>query len=151
MLHFLTANAAIDKISPYKCADCTIKSDSLAILFVFFDKTVLLGKHSILHSKATPHNCVFGALRKFCALISLQFLVIHQVLLQNSASSVHKILSQIALAELCGVTLKIIEWRYLRESKKRRERGARGGIVASAGVRQECISKSSTCHNNVFI
>ena len=57
--------------------------------------------------KATPHNYVCGALRKFCPLILLRFLAIHQVLLQKRAASGGKIFSQIALAKLCGIALKI--------------------------------------------
>ena len=56
--------------------------------------------------KATPHNYVCGALRKFCPLILLRFLAIHQVLLQKRAASGCKILSQIALTKLCGIALK---------------------------------------------
>ena len=51
-----------------------------------------------LTAKATPHNYVCGALRKFCPLILLRFLAIHQVLLQKRAASGCKIFSQIALA-----------------------------------------------------
>ena len=43
--------------------------------------------------KATPHNYVCGALRKFCPLILLRFLAIHQVLLQKRAASGGKISS----------------------------------------------------------
>ena len=55
--------------------------------------------------KATPHNCVCGALRKFCPRILLRFLAIHQVLLRKRAASGCKIFSQIALAQLCGCLL----------------------------------------------
>ena len=57
--------------------------------------------------KATPHNCVCGALRKFCPRILLRFLAIHQVLLRKRAASGCKIFSQIALAQLCGIALRI--------------------------------------------
>ena len=56
--------------------------------------------------KATPHNSVCGALRKFCPRILLRFLAIHQVLPQKRAASGRKIFSQIAFAKLCGVAKK---------------------------------------------
>ena len=58
---------------------------------------------------ATPYNCIFDALRKFCARILLRFLAIHQVLPRNRAASGRKIYTQIILAELCGIALKILQ------------------------------------------
>lgn len=34
---------------------------------------------------ATPHGCIFGALRKFCALMLFRLFAIHKVLLQSRA------------------------------------------------------------------
>jgi len=48
--------------------------------------------------KATPHKCIGGALRKFCAIHALQFFEIRPVFLQNCAFVWRKICSQIALA-----------------------------------------------------
>ena len=65
--------------------------------------------------KATPHNYVCGALRKFCARILLRFLAIHQVLPQKRAASGRKIFSQIAFAKLCGIALN-----HIRRTEKGR-------------------------------
>ena len=54
---------------------------------------------------ATPYNCIFDALRKFCARILLRFLTIYQVLLRNRAASGRKIHTQVIFTELCGIAL----------------------------------------------
>ena len=58
-------------------------------------------------SKAIPHNCVCGALRIFSATNLSRILEIHRVFLRILAFFVTQNLSQIALAELCGIALKI--------------------------------------------
>ena len=68
---------------------------------------------------ATPHNCIFDALRKFCAQILLRFLAIHQVLLRNRAASGRKIYTQIILAELCGIALyNLLKTKLLEYAEK---------------------------------
>ncbi len=42
-------------------------------------------------SRAIPNNCIFDALRKFCARTLLRFLAIHEVLLRNRGASRRKI------------------------------------------------------------
>ena len=84
----------------------------MAILPALFESTPkglspeIVRRLPIAILKATPYNCIFDALWKFCVRILLRFLAIHQVLPRNRAAFGRKIYTQIILAELCGIALK---------------------------------------------